>query len=294
MNIGILIATPPKQETYTNADRLTEAGAARGHAMSLVHEPLLSYLDDGRVFHGGRRLGAFDVLVYRPNFTEEPTLHAHHLTLLKRAGYRIMNGSEADIAISKNKIAEHVWFQSNRIPTPRWAVAKGSAEAHAAAQEIGFPVVVKTTFGTHGTGVFYAENSETLLPIVEYLGVRDRNPVVIEEFVRDADRKDLRVFCVCKKIVAAMERTARPGDVRANSHIGGTAAPVTLTAKERALARKVVGASGLDIIGIDILRSSRGPCVIEINANPGFEKLEEVTHAGVADAIIRAAEEIAV
>ena len=182
------------------------------------------------------------------------------------------------------------YIKENEIPTPKWAIAKASKDALAAAEDIGFPVILKTAFGTHGTGVFYAENSETLLPIVEYLGVRDGNPIIIEEFVKTADRKDLRVYCVGGEIVAAMERTARPGDIRANSYIGGTARTIELREDEHAVVKKLLSVSELDIVGIDLLRSERGSLVIEINANPGFKKLEEVTGVDVANEIIRAAE----
>ncbi|MFH2232635.1 MAG: hypothetical protein ABII13_05730, partial [Patescibacteria group bacterium] len=219
MKIGILIASLPKDEKYTNADRLVEASEKRGHEIVKIYEPSLSFtIKNGNVsaFHDGEPLLDFDLLIYRPNFIEEPGIHSHNLQLLKRAGYKIVNGDEGAIAITKNKLAQHALFLDKNIPMPRWAIANGPVAARKSADEIGYPVIIKTAFGTFGTGVFYAENSETFLPIVEYLNIRDGNPVLIEEFVNEADRKDLRVFIVGGKIIASMERTARPGDVRAN------------------------------------------------------------------------------
>ena len=151
---------------------------------------------------------------------------------------------------------------------------------------IGFPVMIKVAFGTHGKGVFLAENIETLSPIVDYLTIRDGNPVIIEEFVAEAGRKDLRAFVIGDQVIAAMERTARDGDVRANASLGGVGRPVTLTDEEQQIAVKATKAFDLDLAGVDLLRSARGPLVIEVNANPGFEELTRATDIDVAGAII--------
>ena len=123
---------------------------------------------------------------------------------------------------------------------------------------IGFPVMIKVAFGTHGKGVFLAENIETLSPIVDYLTIRDGNPVIIEEFVAEAGRKDLRAFVIGDQVIAAMERTARDGDVRANASLGGVGRPVTLTDEEQQIAVKATKAFDLDLAGVDLLRPLAG------------------------------------
>ncbi len=276
----------------SGASRLMEAGEARGHKMVRLYEPFLAFTSRGAVLHESKPLGKFDLIINRPNFTEEPSIHMFNLTLLNRAGYRIMNGDETAVSRSKNKLAQHTWFAEHNIPTPKWAIAKSSDAALKVAQKIGFPIILKTAFGAQGTGVFYAENKESFLPIVDYLGVRDGNAIIIEEFMMDAKRRDLRVFCVAGKIVGVMQRRARKGDVRANSSLGGGAKKMKLKPKELEVIHKVIEESGLDIMGIDILRSESGPRVIEVNANPGFKKLEEVTGINIADVIIDAAEAI--
>lgn len=292
MKIGILTATMPRTEPsgQSGADRIFDAGVARGHAMVRLHEPLLAFTHAGAVLHASKTLGKFDLIINRPNFTEEPSIHMFNLTFLKRAGYRLMNGDENAVARAKNKLAQHAWFLEHGIPTPKWAIAKTSTDALKVAKKIGFPLILKTAFGTQGTGVFYAENKESFSPIVDYLGVRDGNSVIIEEFVVGAKRRDLRVFCVCGEVVGVMQRRARKGDVRANSHLGGGAKKIVLRPREKALIQKIITESGLDIMGIDFLRSESGPRVIEINANPGFKTLEKTTGSDIADAIIRAAE----
>jgi len=169
---------------------------------------------------------------------------------------------------------------------PRWAIVHTVKEARRASALLGFPLIAKVAFGTWGAGVFYAENLETLQPIMHYLQVRDGNPVILETFIEEANRTDLRVFVVGGKIIAAMERKARPGDVRANTSIGGEGHTAQLTKDEERVALDAAHVSELDIAGVDILRSKQGPLVIEVNANPGFAELERVTGVNIAKTII--------
>ena len=123
-------------------------------------------------------------------------------------------------------------------------------------------------------------------PIAEYLALRDGNPVIVQEFIKEAKTSDLRVFIVGGEVVAAMQRQAPSGDVRANTSNGGTGISVELTKTERELALSVTRLFELEVAGVDLIRSDRGPLVLEVNANPGFKELERVTGVDVADAII--------
>ncbi len=292
MTIGILMSGSKKDEGFTSVERLEQAVLARGAMCVRVHEPELVFSKNGtdmEVTCGNVDLKKIDVLIYRPNFVEEPGLHGHVLELLKEHGVCVLNGNADGVALSKNKLAQHVAFSRAGLPMPRWAIARDAAGARAAVERMGLPVVIKTAFGTHGTGVFFADSLETFLPIAEYLAVRDKNPMIIEEFVAETERKDLRVFIVGGKMVAAMERMARPGDVRANASIGGSSRTVELTTEEKTLALRVADVCVLEILGIDLLRTKQGPVVIEVNANPGFEALERTTGIDIAGAIVEEA-----
>lgn len=289
MKIGILSFSTPAHDEFTQADRLEEAGRALGIDVVRVHEPLTVIEHDGstlsfRTDDGSDvRSLALDAIICRPNFVEEPSLHQFTIQALNQLGTHVVNGS---FRAPKNKLDQRLRLAALGIPMPRWAIAHRPEQAVAAAERIGYPVVVKVAFGTHGKGVFYAPTSETLLPIIDYLAVRDKNPVVVEEFVAEAGRCDLRAFVLGDRVVAAMERHAKDGDVRANASIGGIGTPVELTDAERALAVEAARAFELEIAGVDILRSSRGPLVIEVNANPGFKELERVTGTDIAKAIL--------
>jgi len=277
MKIGILIFSYPKDDQHAQADRFEEAGRELGIEVVRVHEPMLTITKEGP------GLRDFDVLICRPNFIEEPSLHQFTIKSFLHAGIRVVNGG---VLAPKNKLDQHVRLAEVGVAMPRWAIAHTPDRILAAAQEIGFPVILKVAFGTHGKGIFYAPNAETLLPIADYLAVRDGNPVIVEEFVAEAHRRDLRVFVLGGNVIAAMERSAKEGDVRANASIGGTGHPVILTDEEQRTAIAAAKAFDLEIAGVDILRSNRGPLVMEINANPGFKELERVTGTNVARAIL--------
>lgn len=288
MKIGILIFSFPKRDEHAQADRFEDVGRDLGIEVVRIHEPLLTIVHD----ENGTRLiydhkpflpTEFDTIICRPNFVEEPSLHQFTIQAIVDTGVRVVN---AGILGPKNKLDQRLRLAKTDIAMPRWAIAHTPERAAAAAAEIGYPVILKVAFGTHGKGVFYAPSAETLLPIADYLAVRDGNPVIIEEFIAEAGRKDLRVFVLGGRVLAAMERVSKEGDVRANASIGGTGNVVVLTKEEARVAVAAAEAFGLEIAGVDVLRSSRGPLVIEVNANPGFKELERVTGVDVAKAIV--------
>ena len=284
MNIGILIFSGPRDEGYTGVDRLEEAGQAAGHTIVKIYEPHLSFLD-GQIFHDGQPLHALDLIISRPNFVEEPSLRTYAIQLLKDAGYRIVNGN-VGFTWAKNKLTQHVLFAEHRLPCPHWGIARKPDDAVAIAKKLGWPTIVKVAFGTHGKGVFLARDEESLWPIVDYLGIRDGNPMIIEEFIAEAKSSDLRAFVIGGDVVAAMQRTAAKGDMRANTSNGGTGSIVELTPEEQALAIRAAEVFNLEIAGVDLIRSKRGTLILEINANPGFKELEVVTGLDIARMII--------
>lgn len=284
MTIGILIFSEPRDEGPTGADRFVEAGEAIGHTVVKFYEPHLSFLD-GAIFHDGQPLPALDVIISRPNFVEEPSLRTYAVQMLKRAGHRVING-QPGYTWAKNKLTQHVLFEQHDLPCPRWGIARRPEDAVTIAKTIGLPVIVKVAFGTLGKGVFLAKDEESLWPIADYLGVRDGNPMIIEEFITEAKSSDLRAFVIGGEVVGAMQRTAADGDTRANTSNGGTGAIVELTQEERALAIRAAEVFDLEIAGVDIIRSKRGPLLLEVNGNPGFRELERVTGLDIARKII--------
>lgn len=292
MHIGILNFNDSAADRVTGVSRLIEAAQQKGHTASAYYEALFAFehTKSGlEVYYEGKAFEAPQVMIARPNFVQEPMPHAATLEAFQHLHIPVLNGSPDGLIISKEKLAQHLIFTKNHLPMPAWAIARNPAHALDAAKHLTFPVVIKVPFGTHGKGIFYAENSETLSPIVEYLNVRDGNPVIIEKFISEANRSDIRVLVLQGKVIAAMERKARPGDVRANASLGGQGFPVTLSAEEIALAIRATQLVNLDLAGVDLLRSAQGPLIIEINANPGFAELEKATGIDVAKCIVEGA-----
>ena len=283
--IGILIFKKPTPAVLEIYDRFLEASAELGHNIVLLIEPLISRSSDGTILHDGEKLPAMDVIISRANFIEEPSLRTYAIDLLMGAGFTVVNKGPG-VGICKNKIAQHVLFDQQKIACPTWGIARDPKQALEVACSIGFPVVLKVAFGTHGKGVFYANDHETFSPIAEYLAIRDGNPVIVEEFIEEADRKDLRIFLIDGLVVAAMERQAAVGDIRANTSTGGTGHVTKLSKAEIHLAEDAAAAVNLDFVGVDMIRSKKGPLVLEINSNPGFKEIERVTEVDIAKLIL--------
>jgi len=147
------------------------------------------------------------------------------------------------------------------------------------------PIVIKLLEGTHGLGVIKADNFKIAESIMEAF-FKTKQKVLIQEFIKESSGEDIRAFVVGEKVVAAMMRKAKPGEFRSNLHRGATSQKISLTEEEEQVALKAVKAMGLTIAGVDMLRSSRGPLIMEVNASPGLEGIENTTKVNVAREVI--------
>ena len=149
------------------------------------------------------------------------------------------------------------------------------------------PVIIKLASGTHGNGVVLAETKKAARSVMQafYLSDADGTNILLQEFVKESAGSDIRAFVVGSKVVASMKRQSLDDDFRSNLHKGGTGAPIKLTAEEEKVAVKAAKTMGLSVAGVDLMRSSRGPLVLEVNASPGFG-IEKVTGRNVAGKII--------
>ncbi|MFA5946739.1 MAG: RimK family alpha-L-glutamate ligase [Patescibacteria group bacterium] len=275
MRVGILISVQ-QFESVVGVERLEET------ARLLGHEPIRIYETSITLSHPFSPFRTFpEVIIVRPNFTEEPSHHQAMYDGLRVAGVRLVNG---EVLRTKNKLLQRVDLLSAGIDMPRGMIVQNTGTAVQCANEVRYPVIIKVPFGTKGKGVFYAPSEEVLRPIADYISVRDKNPFIVEEFIAEANRSDIRVFVIGGEVIAGMQLDAPAGDVRSNA--GGTGQTVELTDEERAMAIKATATMKLDIAGVDILRSNRGPLVMEVNANPGFKELERVTGVDVAKKIV--------
>jgi ribosomal protein S6--L-glutamate ligase len=154
----------------------------------------------------------------------------------------------------------------------------------------GAPLIVKLLEGSQGRGVVLAETKKAAQSVINAFKAVKAN-LLVQEFVKEAGGKDLRLFVVNGKVTAAIQREAAPGEFRANIHQGGTASVVKISAAERKLAVKATKAMGLAVAGVDIIRSKAGPLLLEVNSSPGLEGIEAATGKDVADIMIAAIEQ---
>ncbi len=303
MHIGILSCNNPKNEDSISdrhpeyaagSARLAEAAEKRGHQVTRFYAPRFCFVyNEGKMaaWYDGEPFQGVDTIIYRSNFIEEPSLHSYVPAHLTGIGQSVINATP-NVAVIKNKITQHMHLATAKLPTPAFALGKDAESTKLAIESLGFPIIVKVPFGTHGKGVFYAANWETCQPILDYLNVRDGNPVILEEFIAAAKSKDIRAFVIGGKVVASMERQARGHDIRANASLGGKGVAIQLSAEDEVLAIRAAQVFDLEIAGVDLIRSDRGTLILEVNANPGFQELEACTGIDVAGAIIDYAEQL--
>jgi ribosomal protein S6--L-glutamate ligase len=150
----------------------------------------------------------------------------------------------------------------------------------------GAPLVIKLLQGTQGIGVVLAETRKAAESVIEaFMGLKAE--IMIQEYIKEAGGADIRCLVIGDKVVAAMKRQAQPGEFRSNLHRGGSASLIKITPTERATAVKAARVMGLNVAGVDILRSERGPLVMEVNSSPGLEGIEQATKKDIAGLIIQ-------
>lgn len=157
----------------------------------------------------------------------------------------------------------------------------------------GAPLVIKLLEGTQGIGVVLAETTKAAESVIEaFMGLKAN--IMVQEFIKESSGEDIRCFVIGDKVVAAMKRKAKEGEFRSNLHRGGTAEVIKITPEERKTAIRAASVMGLNVAGVDILRSSRGPLVVEVNSSPGLEGIEKYTGEDIAGKIIEFIEKNAV
>lgn len=282
MKIGILSRNPALYST----SRLRDAGEARGHEVEIV-DFLRCTMDitsrKPAVFHRGRRL-RFDAIIPRIGAT-----HTFYGTAVVRQfemmGIFSANESQA-ITRSRDKLRALQLLSRAAIGLPVTGFAHSIKDIdHLLATVGGPPLVIKLLEGTQGIGVVLAETRQAAESVIAAFRQLDAN-ILVQEFIKEAGGADIRAFVVGGRVVAAMSRQAPPGEFRSNLHRGGVAEKVKLSPEERSTATRAARTLGLNVAGVDLLRSNHGPVVIEVNSSPGLEGIERATGLDVAGRVI--------
>ena len=285
MNIAILSR---KRSLYSTA-RLIAAAQERGHSVRVL-DHLHCFMDitsDKPSIHFRDEefdANEFDAVI--PRIGASVTFYGTSVVRqFEMMGVYSVNESVA-ITRARDKLRSLQLLSRKKIGIPATAFAHSPDDIPGLIREVGgSPCVIKLLEGTQGIGVVLAETRKAAESVIQaFMGLKSN--ILVQEFIMEAGGSDVRCFVVGGKVIAAMQRTAPEGEFRSNLHRGGSASLAKLTAKERATAVAAAKAMGLNVCGVDLLRSARGPLVMDVNSSPGLEGIEKATGKDVAGMII--------
>ena len=278
-----------RKRSLYSTKRLREEGHALGHEVE-VADPLKCVL---RVSHGEPSMLVSGRTLRRPHAvlprigTAGTTYSIAVVRHFELMGVPVVNRATA-IEQAKNKLSCLQVLAAKGVPVPDTLMSRYPRNLDKLMKLVsGPPLILKLLRGTQGTGVIFAESKasvESMLETIWSLG----EDIMIQRFIAESKGKDIRVLVIDGQARAAMRRIAAEGEFRSNIHRGGTGEPVKLTKALERIAVKAATAAGLQLAGVDILESSSGPMVIEVNASPGFEGLEEATKRNIAKLFVEA------
>jgi len=267
--------------------RLVEAAKSRGHEVRVV-DVLRCYMNitshNPEIHYRGEVLRDFDAVI--PRIGASVTFYGTAvLRQFEMMDVYPLNESVA-ISRSRDKLRSLQLLSRKGIGLPVTSFAHSPDDIDDLLSIVGgAPAVIKLLEGTQGVGVVLAETNQAAESVIQaFMGLKQH--ILVQEFIKEAKGSDIRAFVVGGKVVAAMKRQAKEGEFRSNLHRGGTAELCRITPEERATAIRAAKVMGLNVCGVDLLRSAHGPLVMEVNSSPGLEGIERASGKDIADQII--------
>lgn len=280
MKIALLSRNPKLYSTR----RLVEAAEKRGHEIHVL-DALRCYMNitsnRPSVHYKGENLGQFDAVI--PRIGASVTFYGTAvLRQFEMMGTFPLNESVA-ISRSRDKLRSMQLLSRKGIGLPVTGFAHKPDDIPDLIKMVGgAPLVIKLLEGTQGIGVVLAETEKAAESVIEaFLGIKAN--ILIQEYIKEAGGADIRCFVIGDKVVAAMKRQGKEGEFRSNLHRGGTASLIRITPEERSTAVRAAKTMGLNVAGVDLLRSNHGPVVMEVNSSPGLEGIEVATGKDIAE-----------
>jgi ribosomal protein S6--L-glutamate ligase len=288
MNIVILSTN---KKLYSTA-RLVEAGQARGHRVSVIdHTQCYVVMDKGAlgVYYGDHAIADVDAII--PRIGASVTFYGSSIIRQFEMQKIFTTCSSLALVRSRDKLRATQILAKNNVGIPRTAFAKYPRDVDNLIKEVGgAPLIVKLLEGTQGLGVVLAETRKAAKSVIEaFYGLKAN--ILVQEFIEEANGADIRAFVVDNKVVAAYKRQGKEGEFRSNIHRGGSGTPIKLKKNEREAAVRAAKALGLQVAGVDMLQSKKGPLILEVNSSPGLQGIEKATGIDVAEKIIMFIEE---
>lgn len=288
LRIGVLASNP---ELYSNR-RIIEAGEAMGHDMQFLNVRHCYMKLDGTTpeihYRGGRILNDLDAVIPRIR----PSMTFYACTLLRQfesLGIFCLNDS-VSITQSRDKLRSLQLLLEHGLAVPTTGFANSPLDTTDLINMVGgAPLIIKLLEGTQGKGVVLAETKKAAESVINAFKSLNAN-ILVQEFIKEANGKDLRCFVIDGKVVASIQRVAAPGEFRANIHQGGRAELVKITPEEKRIAIRAAKAMNLKVAGVDLIRSNHGPLLLEVNSSPGLQGIETATNEDIASMMIAAIE----
>lgn len=284
MKIALLSRNP---KLYSSR-RLVEAAQRRGHEIRIL-DVLRCYMNIAShkpsIHYKGEDLSGFDAVI--PRIGASVTFYGTAvLRQFEMMGVYPVNESVA-ISRSRDKLRALQLLSRKGIGLPVTGFAHKPDDIDDLIQMVGgTPLVIKLLEGTQGIGVVLAETEQAAHSVIEsFMGLKAN--ILVQEYIRESGGADIRCLVIGDRVVAAMRREAKAGEFRSNLHRGGSATLIRITPEERSTAVRAAQTMGLNVAGVDILRSNHGPTVIEVNSSPGLRGIEEATGKDIAGMIIQ-------
>ncbi|WP_408016962.1 30S ribosomal protein S6--L-glutamate ligase [Sediminicola luteus] len=288
LRIALLASNP---NLYSNK-RIMEAAEARGHEivfLNVEHSYMKLDANSPEIrYRGGNILKAYDAIIPRI----KPAVTFYGCALIRQfdtLGVYCQNSAEA-ITQSRDKLFASQLFSRNDIHIPITGFAKSPMDTKDLIRMVnGAPLIIKLLESTQGKGVVLAETNKAAESVINAFKSVQTN-ILVQEFIKEANGQDIRCFVVDGKVVASIQRQAEKGEFRANIHQGGKASIIKITPEEKKLALKASKVLNLAVAGVDIIRSNKGPLLLEVNSSPGLEGIENATGKDIANIMIMAIE----
>ncbi|MBR3368710.1 RimK family alpha-L-glutamate ligase [Candidatus Saccharibacteria bacterium] len=268
--------------------RLVEEAEKRGHKVTVIkYKNCYISLDEKHpnIYYKGDKLSGFDAII--PRISNSMTKYG--CAIVRQFEMQGIWTASSSIAITRarDKLRSQQILTKAGVDTPKTLVSRNTADIDDLLEQIGLPVIIKLATGTHGNGVVLADTKKAAKSALQafYLYNEDGTNILLQEYVKESAGTDIRAFVVGSRVVASMQRQSLDDDFRSNLHKGGLGTSIKLTDEEKKLALRAAKAMGLHIAGVDLMRSDKGPVVLEVNASPGFG-IERVTGRDVASKII--------
>jgi ribosomal protein S6--L-glutamate ligase len=282
------LAILSRRKDLYSTRRLKEAAEKRGHEASVIdylrcHMNITA--EEPSIHYKGKKLPHFDAII--PRIGTSRTFYGTAVVRQFETIKAFTINSSLSITRSRDKLRSLQLLSKKNIGLPITGFAHSLNDVDRLIKMVGGPpLVIKLIEGTQGVGVVLVETREAAYSVIQaFMGLNAN--IIIQEFIQEAQGGDIRCFVVGDKVVAAMKRQAEPGEFRSNIHQGGVAQTIKISRAERETAIKAAKIMGLKMAGVDLLRSHRGPLVIEVNSSPGLEGIESATGKDIATLIIK-------